>query len=143
MPEEEIFQTADLFERRNIVQVTLCLYSLGRIVSIRTLHSNILELVLPISSLLCLFADAKAPRIQRTQARTQDGRREQEGVHGGAAARQRGPPQPPDGLQQGREPVRPRWLRQHATHVNILSIAERRKLSPTCILCIFRYILNF
>lgn len=33
VPEEEIFQTADLFERRNIAQVTLCLYSLGRIVS--------------------------------------------------------------------------------------------------------------
>jgi len=31
VPEEEIFQTADLFERRNIAQVTLCLYSLGRI----------------------------------------------------------------------------------------------------------------
>lgn len=34
VPEEEIFQTADLFERRNIPQVTLCLYCLGRIVSI-------------------------------------------------------------------------------------------------------------
>nr|CAD7458934.1 unnamed protein product [Timema tahoe] len=31
VPEEEIFQTADLFEKRNIVQVTLCIYSLGRI----------------------------------------------------------------------------------------------------------------
>ncbi|KAK0082413.1 hypothetical protein PV325_010422, partial [Microctonus aethiopoides] len=31
VPQEEIFQTADLFERRNIPQVTLCLYSLGRI----------------------------------------------------------------------------------------------------------------
>lgn len=31
VPEEEIFQTADLFERRNIAQVTLCLYCLGRI----------------------------------------------------------------------------------------------------------------
>lgn len=34
VPQEEIFQTADLFERRNIPQVTLCLYALGRIVSI-------------------------------------------------------------------------------------------------------------
>lgn len=33
VPEEEIFQTADLFERRNIPQVTLCLYCLARIVS--------------------------------------------------------------------------------------------------------------
>ncbi|KAH8358925.1 hypothetical protein KR093_003354 [Drosophila rubida] len=31
VPEEEIFQTADLFERRNIPQVTLSLYALGRI----------------------------------------------------------------------------------------------------------------
>ncbi|XP_026810331.1 myophilin isoform X2 [Rhopalosiphum maidis] len=31
VPEEEIFQTADLFERRNIPQVTLCLYALARI----------------------------------------------------------------------------------------------------------------
>lgn len=34
VPEEEIFQTADLFEKRNIAQVTLCLYSLGRIVRV-------------------------------------------------------------------------------------------------------------
>ncbi|XP_040575784.1 myophilin [Lepeophtheirus salmonis] len=31
VPEEEAFQTPDLFEARNISQVTLCLYSLGRI----------------------------------------------------------------------------------------------------------------
>lgn len=30
VPHEEIFQTADLYERRNIPQVVLCLYSLGR-----------------------------------------------------------------------------------------------------------------
>jgi hypothetical protein len=35
VPEEEIFQTADLFERRNIPQVTLCLYALGRLVSMQ------------------------------------------------------------------------------------------------------------
>lgn len=34
LPEEEIFQTADLFERRNVPQVTLTLYALGRYVSI-------------------------------------------------------------------------------------------------------------
>lgn len=34
VPEEEIFQTADLFERRNIPQVTLCLYALARLVRI-------------------------------------------------------------------------------------------------------------
>jgi len=31
LPEEEIFQTADLFERRNIPQVTLSLYALARL----------------------------------------------------------------------------------------------------------------
>lgn len=31
VPENEIFQTADLFERRNIPQVTVCLYALGRL----------------------------------------------------------------------------------------------------------------
>lgn len=31
VPQEEIFQTADLFERRNITQVVLSLYSLARI----------------------------------------------------------------------------------------------------------------
>jgi len=30
VPDEEVFQTPDLFEARNIRQVTLCLYSLGR-----------------------------------------------------------------------------------------------------------------
>lgn len=33
VPEEEIFQTADLFEKRNIAQVTLCLLALSRLVS--------------------------------------------------------------------------------------------------------------
>ncbi|CAH1173522.1 unnamed protein product [Phaedon cochleariae] len=31
LPQEEIFQTADLFERRNIAQVALSLFALGRI----------------------------------------------------------------------------------------------------------------
>ena len=33
VPENEIFQTADLFERRNISQVTLGILALARIVS--------------------------------------------------------------------------------------------------------------
>ena len=32
VPEEEVFQTPDLFERRNIRQVSLCLHALGRVV---------------------------------------------------------------------------------------------------------------
>jgi len=31
VPDEEVFQTPDLFEARNIPQVVLCLYSLGRV----------------------------------------------------------------------------------------------------------------
>lgn len=31
VPDQEIFQTADLFERRNLKQVALCLYALARI----------------------------------------------------------------------------------------------------------------
>jgi len=31
VPDEEIFQTADLFERRNVAQVTLCIFALARI----------------------------------------------------------------------------------------------------------------
>ena len=31
VPDEEIFQTADLFERRNIRQVTLCILALARV----------------------------------------------------------------------------------------------------------------
>jgi len=41
VPEEEIFQTADLFERRNIPQVTLCIYALGRLVSTQCRPSRI------------------------------------------------------------------------------------------------------
>eukprot|EP00095_Tigriopus_kingsejongensis_P000561 maker-scaffold776_size99073-snap-gene-0.19 protein:Tk00561 transcript:maker-scaffold776_size99073-snap-gene-0.19-mRNA-1 annotation:"calponin transgelin" len=39
VPEEEIFQTADLFERRNIAQVTLGILALARIVS--SLHGSL------------------------------------------------------------------------------------------------------
>ena len=34
VPQEEIFQTADLFEKRNIKQVVMHIHALGRIVSI-------------------------------------------------------------------------------------------------------------
>lgn len=46
VPEEEIFQTADLFERRNIPQVTLCLYSLARIVSTPMIFYGITRVML-------------------------------------------------------------------------------------------------
>lgn len=31
VPDEEVFQTPDLFEARNIPQVSLCIFSLGRV----------------------------------------------------------------------------------------------------------------
>ena len=39
VPEEEIFQTADLYDMRNIAQVTLSLYALARLVSLSLSHS--------------------------------------------------------------------------------------------------------
>ena len=33
VPETETFQTVDLYERKNIPQVTLCLFAIGRVVS--------------------------------------------------------------------------------------------------------------
>lgn len=43
VPDEEIFQTADLYERRNIPQVTVCLYALGRLVSTSSVSLSHLE----------------------------------------------------------------------------------------------------
>ena len=36
VPVREVFQTVDLWERKNIPQVTLCIHALGRVVSIQT-----------------------------------------------------------------------------------------------------------
>lgn len=33
VPETEVFQTVDLYERKNIPQVVLCIYAIGRVVS--------------------------------------------------------------------------------------------------------------
>lgn len=54
VPEEEIFQTADLFERRNIPQVTLSLYALGRIVSSLQVMPGVSTLNTPLSLSLSL-----------------------------------------------------------------------------------------
>lgn len=118
VPEEEIFQTADLFERRNIPQVTLCLYALGRIVSIfltlDVLCGSFLQ-----SFIFCpSFPDSKAPRMDWSSARTQDGGKERTYLHWGATSRSREWTEPPDGLQQGSVSVRSRRFRQHPSHVN-------------------------
>lgn len=41
LAESELFQSIDLFEKRNIPQVTQCLYTLGRHVSVRFLPITI------------------------------------------------------------------------------------------------------
>lgn len=64
LPEEEIFQTADLFERRNIPQVTLCLYSLARLVSLILL--NIHKVVTMISAKILLILRHRPRSIQNT-----------------------------------------------------------------------------
>lgn len=83
VPEEEIFQTADLFERRNIPQVTLSLYALGRIVSNASVWVSC-SLKTPLSLSLSRI-DAKASRIHWTHSGTQDGRQERAHLHRGAA----------------------------------------------------------
>lgn len=88
VPEEEIFQTADLFERRNIPQVTLSLYALGRIVSSLQGLPRGSTLNTPLSPLSRL--DAKASRVHWPHSGTQDGREERAHLHRGATARPRG-----------------------------------------------------
>ena len=41
LEDAQLFQTIDLFEKRNIPQVTQCLYSLGRLVSDRFIETII------------------------------------------------------------------------------------------------------
>lgn len=65
LPEEEIFQTADLFERRNIPQVTLCLYSLARLVSVNYLQA-IVEFVGKKIQIFNVFVQFRHKSIQNT-----------------------------------------------------------------------------
>lgn len=55
LPEEEIFQTADLFEKRNIAQVTLSLFSLARLVSYSTYFVRSLSICSIFSVLIVLL----------------------------------------------------------------------------------------
>lgn len=89
VPEEEIFQTADLFERRNIPQVTLSLYALGRIVSSLQVMPGVSTLNTSLSLSLSRL-DAKASRVHWPHSGTQDGRKERAHLHRGATARPRG-----------------------------------------------------
>lgn len=84
VPEEEIFQTADLFERRNIPQVTLCLYSLGRIVSIWKCLPIYMENMRSVTYSIVSITDSEAPRMDRPSTRPQDGWKEWANLHRGA-----------------------------------------------------------
>jgi hypothetical protein len=46
VPNSEVFQTVDLWEKKNIPQVTLCIHALGRVVSCEGLFSCHLHNVL-------------------------------------------------------------------------------------------------
>lgn len=67
VPEEEIFQTADLFEKRNIAQVTLCLYSLGRLVSISSTILIPLKIIFQLIISHPFIADINKNRLKSTQ----------------------------------------------------------------------------
>lgn len=74
LPEEEIFQTADLFERRNIPQVTLSLYALARLVSFCNECNEQFLFLIPFFSLShTKKLDSKASRIHWTSIRTKNG----------------------------------------------------------------------
>lgn len=115
VPEEEIFQTADLFEKRNIAQVTLCLYALARLVRIYWRNR------FPLNAFLIetILADPIAPRVQRTPTGTEDGRQERAHVHRRAAQGQRRTLGTADGTEQGSHSIWTRWLRKHAPHVKM------------------------
>lgn len=61
LPEEEIFQTADLFERRNVAQVALSLFALARLVS--EMYNNLMN---SHSIWFRIFSDTKTSRVQWT-----------------------------------------------------------------------------
>uniref|UniRef100_A0A6G4ZUA3 Putative calponin n=1 Tax=Rhipicephalus microplus TaxID=6941 RepID=A0A6G4ZUA3_RHIMP len=91
VPEIDVFQTVDLWEKRNIPQVAQCLMAVGR---------------------ACYMHPEYRGPVPRTQAR----RGAEARVDAGAAAGRRGHHQPAVRLQQGRHPERSE-LRQHPAHV--------------------------
>lgn len=86
VPDIDCFQTVDLYERRNIPQVTQSICALGRTVSSFPLGiaANF------ITSSSSPFAVLFAPRMARTILGTQARRREQAKLQLGAVARRRG-----------------------------------------------------
>ena len=69
LPGEEIFQTVDLFEARNIAQVTLSLYALGRIVRFSYVHMFYHFFSTPFT-----HTDSVTSRVERPDPGTKDGR---------------------------------------------------------------------
>lgn len=89
LPEEEIFQTADLFERRNIPQVTLSLYALARLVSFFNEYNGQFRFLIPFISLKHTKKkiDSKASRIHWTNIGTKNGRQKRANIHRSSIAR--------------------------------------------------------
>lgn len=127
VPEIDVFQTVDLWERRNIPQVTQCIFALGRTVRIIRCLLRYRSFRLFIWSLwhVVLNSDVSAKFLTgpdsswmaRPHSWSQTFRRKQTWIHWRTAASRRGCHQPTVWYQQRRQPE---WhqFRQHTTHVN-------------------------
>ena len=73
LPDAELFQTVDLFEKRNIAQVTQCIHALGRHVS-GTRGNSASSYPLP-------FVLGTEERLQWTNAGSENVRRQRSRVH--------------------------------------------------------------
>lgn len=94
VPQEEIFQTADLFERRNIPQV------IERKKQQYNCLLNDINFFKGCAFVVRVGKDhAKASGIHGSNVRTENGGQERENVHGGTVAGARGPTEFANGLQ--------------------------------------------
>jgi len=77
VPEEEIFQTADLYERRNIPQVTLCIYALARLVSTSSSVSLKLQIITENNQTVGGCSDSETSGVYWSSSGPENGGREQ------------------------------------------------------------------
>ena len=118
VPEEEIFQTADLYERRNIPQVTLCIYALARLVSTSSSVSLKLQMITENNQTVGGCSDSETSGVHWSSSGPENGGREQTWVHRRATPCQWRPRGIAGWLQQGRQSSWCRFFRQHSTYVN-------------------------
>ena len=118
VPEEEIFQTADLYERRNIPQVTLCIYALARLVSTSSSVSLKLQIITENNQTVGGCSDSETSGVHWSSSGPENGGREQTWVHRRATPCQWRPRGIAGWLQQGRQSSWCRFFRQHSTYVN-------------------------